>query len=72
MVWFFEPTSDPNIEYEIVMQYDANELALSKVQYVQIEPPVMWDISNAWQEDEGTRSVISRLIRTVRNALELP
>jgi hypothetical protein len=67
MAWFFEPTSDPNMEYEIVLRYDGKELTVAKVQAVRIEPLALTDITKLWRGNPVVEGVIER----VRNTLEL-
>ena len=56
--WFFEPTSDPNIEYEIVMRYDSPKLKITEVRIVHIEPPAMTDITQSWQGNTIVEGVV--------------
>lgn len=44
IAWFFEPTSDPNMEYEIVLLHDGKQLTVAKVQVVRIEPLALTDV----------------------------
>lgn len=67
IAWFFEPTSDANIEYEIRLNYDGNRLNVSKVEYVQIQPPATWDITKRWAGDP----IVERVVKIARDALEL-
>jgi len=45
MAWFFEPTIEPNVEYEIVLRYDGRELTVARVQIVRIEPIAVTDVT---------------------------
>jgi len=67
MVWFFEPTSDTNMEYEIVLRYDGKQLTVEKVQIVRIETPAFTDITELWRGNHVVEGVIKR----VRNTLQL-
>jgi len=68
MAWFFEPTTDPNVEYEIILRYDGKELTVAKVQVVRIEPVALTTITKFWKGNP----IIEGLIERVRNTLELP
>jgi hypothetical protein len=68
MAWFFEPTSDLNTEYEIVLLYDGKELTVAKVQVVRIKPLALTDITKLWKGNP----IVDRVIERVRNILELP
>jgi hypothetical protein len=68
MAWFFEPTSDPNMEYEIVLLYDGKKLTVAKVQIVRIEPVAFTDITKHWRGN----SIVEEVIDRVRSTLGLP
>jgi len=67
MAWIFEPTNDPNMEYEIVLEYDGIKLTVRKVCFVQIEPPAMSDITDLWMQNP----TVTGVVRIVTNALEV-
>jgi hypothetical protein len=67
MVWFFEPTIDPNVEYEIVLRYDGRELTVARVQIVRIEPIAVTDVTRHRRQNP----MVEDLVRSVRDALLL-
>jgi len=67
MAWFFEPTIDPNVEYEIILRYDGKELKVAKVQIVRIEPIAVTDVTKHRRGNPLVEGVIS----PVRDALLL-
>jgi len=67
MAWFFEPTTDPNVEYEIILRYDGKELTPVKVQLVRIEPLALTTITKFWKGNP----IIEGLIEHIRHTLEL-
>lgn len=67
MAWFFEPTSDANIEYEIILRYDGKELTVTRAQIVRIEPIALTNITKHWKGNP----IIEEVIRLVKNALDL-
>ena len=60
MAWFFEPTIDPNVEYEIVLRYDGKDLTVARVQIIRIEPLALTDITKHWQRNQPVEDVVNR------------
>jgi len=67
MAWFFEPTIDPNVEYEIVVRYDGKDLHVARVQIIRIEPLALTDITKHWRGNQAVEDVVNR----ARHALKL-
>ena len=67
MAWFFEPTIDPNVEYEIILRYDGGELTVARVQIVRIEPIAITDITKHKRQSP----MVEDLVRSVKDALLL-
>jgi len=68
IAWFFQPTTDPNVQYEIILRYDGKELTVAKVQIVRIEPLALTTVTKFWKGNP----VVEGLIEHVRHTLELP
>jgi len=67
MLWFFEPTTEPNVEYEIILRYDGKELTVARVQIVRIEPIAVTDVT----KHRTQNPIVESVARRVRGALLL-
>jgi len=61
MCVFFEPTTEPNVEYEIILRYDCRELSVVKVQIVRIEPLAVTDVTKHRTQNPIVEGVVARV-----------
>ena len=67
MAWFFEPTIDQNVEYEMVVRYDCKQLSVARVWVVRIDPVATTDVTKHWRGNP----IVENAIERIGNALQL-